>query len=120
MSADDCATKFRIHSGEYALAAALLVLLLSTALPHFQTGHGSSDHSRDKSCRANLKQLDADEEMYAAKQHLPAGAALPAGCLWATGGFIKSQPECPSGGAYTVGIVGETPKCSIGGKHSLE
>lgn len=26
-------------------------------------------------------------------------------------------PGCPAGGAYTLGRVGETPRCSIGGEH---
>jgi hypothetical protein len=30
-------------------------------------------------------------------------------------------PVCPSGGTYSIGSVGEDPKCSIGGKgHSLQ
>lgn len=29
-------------------------------------------------------------------------------------------PVCPSGGIYTIGCVGESPKCSVGGpRHSL-
>ena len=104
-----------------ALFCSIVVFLLfSTAIasPNFIRSRG--DSPRYKSCVANLKQLESAKTEYAAKYHLSAGAALPEGCLWATGSFIKSQPECPSGGEYTVGVVGETPTCSIRGKHSLE
>jgi hypothetical protein len=98
----------------------VLFLLFSTAGAGsaFVKSHGGS--SRDTACRANMKQIATAKEEYAAKYHLPLGVALPEGCLWAKDGFIKSQSECPSGGEYTVGAVGELPKCSVGGKHSLE
>src|SRR5437762_12456079 len=36
--------------------------------------------------------------------------------------WTNGQPFCPSGGIYTIGRVGESPKCSIGGgyRHSLQ
>jgi hypothetical protein len=35
--------------------------------------------------------------------------------------WSNSIPVCPGGGTYTIGPVGEKPKCSIGGgfNHSL-
>ena len=37
------------------------------------------------------------------------------------GTWSNSIPTCPAGGTYTIGPVGEKPKCSIGGgfDHSL-
>ena len=32
---------------------------------------------------------------------------------------LKNIPECPEGGAYRIGKVGETPRCAIG-EHNLE
>lgn len=36
---------------------------------------------------------------------------------WATNGLVRwtNGPVCPEGGIYTIGRVGETPRCSIGG-----
>jgi hypothetical protein len=31
------------------------------------------------------------------------------------GVYIRSVPECPSSGTYTVGRLDEMPSCSIGG-----
>ena len=31
-------------------------------------------------------------------------------------GTAGSLPACPQGGTYTIGRVGQTPKCSIGGE----
>ncbi len=31
-------------------------------------------------------------------------------------GIAGQMPHCPDGGVYTIGGLGETPKCSIGGQ----
>jgi hypothetical protein len=100
--------------------AIVIFLLFSVAIasPSYVKSRGGSP--RYKSCVANMKQIESAKEEFAAKYHLPAGAPLPEGCLWAKGSYIRSEPECPSGGTYTVGVLGELPKCSVGGKHSLE
>ena len=34
--------------------------------------------------------------------------------------YSNSVPMCPEGGIYTIGKVGEAPKCSLGGpRHSM-
>ena len=105
--------------GEVLFAACVMsILTASIAAPNFQKSRGGSP--RHKACVANLKQIAAAKDEYAEKYRLSAGATLPDGCLWAKDGFIRSQPECPTGGDYTVGIIGETPRCTLGGTHSLE
>jgi hypothetical protein len=71
----------------------------------------------DMDCIANLKQLDTAKEQWAIENHkstndVPTMAdiapLLPKRLSW----------SCRSGGVYTLGRVGEKPKCSVKG-HEL-
>ena len=112
-----------VSRSDWLSAAALyctvvLLLLITSAIA--SPGKSRRGSSRDKACRANMKQLAHAKAEYAREHRLSASVELPDGCLWAKNGYIKSAPECPSGGTYTVGVVDETPRCSVGGKHSLD
>jgi hypothetical protein len=39
---------------------------------------------------------------------------------WVTNGnyWTNGRPVCPDGGTYTIGRVGELPRCSVGGGYS--
>ena len=94
---------------EIMIVVLIIGILLAIAVPNFIKARESS---RTKACVANLKQLDSAKEQYAMDNKLNDGDAVPAGALWAAGGYIKSEPECPSGGAYTVAAIGAPPSCS--------
>ena len=96
---------------EIMIVVLIIGILLAIAVPNFIKARESS---RTKSCIANLKQIDSAKEQYAMDNKLNDADPIPAGALWAVGGYIKSEPECPSGGAYTVGNVGTDPLC-VGG-----
>jgi len=39
---------------------------------------------------------------------------------WTNKNWVNGRPLCPEGGMYSLGKLGEPPKCSIGGeKHSI-
>src|SRR5438552_8016772 len=81
------------------------------------SGCGRQPHDRGtRSCITNLMFLAGAKEMWAVEQHkstndVPTMADI---ALYTPGGV----PSCPSGGTYTLGRVGQAPKCNIKG-HEL-
>jgi hypothetical protein len=93
------------------------ILVLGTiAAPNFIHMHCRTP---TKTCIANLKQMDSAKEQYAMDHHLKDGDPIPSGILWAPDQYIKSEPECPNGGVYTIDHVGDLPTCSFNADHSL-
>lgn len=101
---------------EIMIVVLIIGILLAIAVPNFIKARESS---RTKACVANLKQIDSAKEQWAMDNKAKDGDPVTDGALWAAGGYIKSEPECPSGGDYTVGNVGTNPSCSTGGEHVL-
>jgi prepilin-type N-terminal cleavage/methylation domain-containing protein len=107
---------------EIMIVVLIIGILLAIAVPNFVKARESS---RAKSCVANLKQIDSAKEQYAMDNKLAQGATAPATTdLAGTNGYMKTFPTCPSTStAYTVGVIGTDPTCSIGGtganKHAL-
>ncbi len=68
-------------------------------------------------CVNNLRQLDGAKQQWelenrrATNDPPPAVAELRA--------YLRQALICPQGGTYTIGRVGESPKCSVGGSHTL-
>ena len=101
---------------EIMIVVLIIGILLAIAVPNFIRAR---EGSRTKSCIANLKHIDSAKEQWAMDNKKSDGDAVTAGALWAAGGYIKSQPACPSGGTYVVGNIGTNPTCSIAGTHIL-
>ncbi len=102
---------------EIMIVVLIIGILLAIAVPNFIRAR---ETSRTKSCVANLRQIDSAKEQWAMDTRAANGAAVTMADL--TGGaspYIKSTPDCPSGGTYTVGNVGTNPTCSIAGTHIL-
>jgi len=99
---------------EIMIVVLIIGILLAIAVPNFIKAR---ETSRAKACQSNLRQIDAGKEQWAMDNKAADGDAVTMGDL--VPDYIKKTPECPSGGTYTVGNVGEDPTCSIGGTHSL-
>jgi competence protein ComGC len=91
----------------------IIGILLAIAVPNFIKAR---ETSRTKSCIANLRQIDAGKEQFAMDAKLGNGDAVAQGDLEPD--YIKSWPECPSGGTYTINAVGTDPVCTEAG-HTL-
>jgi hypothetical protein len=75
------------------------------------------EHAALSSCINGLRQIDGAKEQWALDNHVKNGAIVTTNDIAPYGGI----PVCPQGGTYTLGRVGELPKCSIGESgHSLE
>lgn len=67
-------------------------------------------------CVNNLRQLDGAKESWRLENHKTLNDTprwedlLP---------YLRKKPVCPQGGTYILGRVGEPPRCSLGGTHTL-
>lgn len=95
---------------EIMIVVLIIGILLAIAVPNFIKAR---ETSRTKSCIANLRQIDAAKEQWAMDNKAAQGAAVAWGDI--VPDYIRKQPECPSGGTYTVGNVGTDPTCTISG-----
>lgn len=95
---------------EILFVVLIIGMLLSIAVPSWFRARGTA---RAKGCQNNLKQIIGAKERWAMDNRKDA-TDTPAMTDLATD-YLKVTPECPSGGAYTIGNLSETPTCSIGG-----
>jgi hypothetical protein len=98
-------------------ALAVFACLIAIAIPNFvvpprRTGSGSNRNG----CINNLRLIDGAKEQWALEHHAKTNAVVAISdiAVLIKGGF----PKCPARGSYTIGRVGENPKCSVPG-HSL-
>ncbi len=70
---------------------------------------GPSSHC-ENSCINNLRQLDGAKQTWALEERKTTNDVPTWDDLR---GYMKFQLVCPQGGAYTIGRVGDRPKCSI-------
>lgn len=74
----------------------------------------SAEAQQRNACINNLRQIDAAKQQWALENNKTAAAIPTARDLLP---YFKDGifPVCPSGGAYTIGAVGDLPTCSVPG-----
>jgi len=92
---------------EIMIVVLIIGILLAIAVPNFIKAR---ETSRKQTCIGNLKQMDSAKEQWAMENNKTTGDAA----AWAdiVPNYVKAQPSCPSGGAYTVDVIGTNPSCS--------
>src|SRR5690349_5032475 len=72
--------------------------------------------SWSSACVNNLRQIDGAKQQWAIEfKKSPSKTPTTNELLM----YIKTWPECPQGGRYTINDVSNFPTCSIGGEHVL-
>ena len=67
-------------------------------------------------CVNNLRQLDAAKQLWALENSKTNNAAV----IWDdVRPYLKTPLICPQGGTYLLSRVGDPPRCSLGGEHTL-
>ncbi|MBX7245078.1 MAG: hypothetical protein K1X53_06245 [Candidatus Sumerlaeaceae bacterium] len=106
-----------IASGGTMMVAAGVGIGAAIAVPSILRAR---ENSRGRACQENLSKIDGAKEQYALEFKLSNGAIVsfkdlvnPGGAADGNG-YLKKTPECPAGGTYTIGKIGEKPTCSIG------
>ena len=86
-------------------------ILMAIAIPNFMSARARSQTS---TCIANLKQIEGAKEQWAMVNKKGATDTPVSTDLvgTATDGYLKSYPECPTSGTYTIGNMSARPLCS--------
>lgn len=92
----------------------IIGLLLAIAIPGFIKAR---EHERGSDCRQKLKQMEMAKEQWAIDKRK--GAFDEPSQRDLSPGFLRTWPNCPSGGTYTIGIMVDDPICSYGIGHNL-
>jgi len=99
----------------FALSSSFLIL--AAGCDTRSRNHGA-DYSRT-TCRANLQMLQSAKETWMLEHRKTTNDIPPDFDLFgAAPALMREKPTCPSGGSYTIGRVGEKPRCSVTG-HTL-
>ena len=92
----------------------IIGILLAIAVPNFLKAR---ETSRNKTCVANLRQIEAAKEQWAMETNQPSTATPTAGNL--SPDYIKgAMPGCPSSGTYAINNMTSNPTCTVAG-HAL-
>jgi hypothetical protein len=91
--------------------SAIAVGALAMVVPNFVACRPSPLTFRS-ACINNLLQINGAKEQWAADEKAEPGTAVVEAEIaqYIKGGAL---PQCPRGGKYTIGKVGELPRCSI-------
>lgn len=101
------------------IVVAIIGILIAIAMPGFIR---SRSQSRMKSCQENLTKIDGAKNQIALEQKLKGSDTIAATTLWPDDGtgYLKHEPQEPSGFAYVIGIISVEPTCTSGyAGHSL-
>ena len=100
---------------EIMIVVAIIGILVSIAVPGFIKARKTA---QGKSCNENLSKIDGSKETYALENNLTTGDPVTMDDLVddAGAGYIKKTPKCPSGGGYTVNVIGTDPLCDTADK----
>ena len=93
---------------EIMIVVAIIGLLAAVAIPNFMRAR---ETAQKNACIANLKQIDGAKTLWS----LDTGnTGTP---VWAdiVTAYIKKEPKCPAGGAYTIGNLETEPTCDVTG-----
>ena len=100
----------------------VLLIGLAITITRFLQSHKSRPFKLPPPCIDNLRWIDTAKQRWAidnnkTKDDIPKWDDLR---RYAGPDYTGPFPlQCPSGGIYTIGKVGDAPTCSIGGYHSL-
>ena len=95
---------------EIMIVVAIIGLLAAIAIPNFVKARTTA---QTNACIANLKQIDGAKEQYALEEKLGPSASCAMTDIAGAGKYIKTEPECPAGGVYTVGNIATAPDCNV-------
>lgn len=100
---------------EIMIVVAIIGILIAIAIPGFIRARTTS---QGRACAENLSKIDGAKQQWALEENQAATATPGWSDLVAAdgSGFIKTQPECPANGSYTIGAVNADPTCDSAAK----
>lgn len=94
-------------------------ILLTVAVPNFVKAR---DLSNQRTCIAQLEQIDAAKRQYALDQKKSDTDTILMSDIAGPDKYVRgvvTGPTCPADGVYSLGNVATSPTCSLGGYHAL-
>ncbi len=70
---------------------------------------------RRNACIANLRQIQGAKETWMLEKEKTTNDIPTDPDLFGANQYIRQKSTCPDGGVYSIGRVGENPKCSFKG-----
>jgi type II secretion system protein G len=93
---------------EIMIVVAIIGLLAAIAIPNFMQARTTAQKN---ACIANLRQMDGAISLWALDNKKGASDEVTMENLVTD--YIKTTPQCPAGGTYTLDTVADTPTCSL-------
>jgi len=92
------------------IVVAIIGMLAMIAIPNIARARRTAQR---QACIMNLKAIESAKEAWAAENRKADGDPVD---VEAVNAYLKNSeaPQCPAGGTYTYGNVGEKPTCSLG------
>jgi len=94
---------------EIMIVVAIIALLAAIAIPNFVKARTASQKS---ACIANLKQIDGAKATWALEQKKTSADLPTTADLYGSTLYIRDEPLCPAGGAYSLLPVDPKPTCT--------
>src|SRR5713226_8635872 len=94
---------------EIMIVVAIIGLLAAIAIPNFVKARTASQRS---ACIANLKQIDGAKATWALEMKKTSADVPGTTDLYGSTLYIRDQPFCPAGGAYSILAVDSKPTCT--------
>lgn len=109
---------------EIMIVVAIIGIIIAIAVPAFLRAR---ENSRGRACQENLSKIDGAKEQYALEKKAGNTAEPEWTDLVADSGtgYLKTTPECPAGGDYSIEAMNTNPTCSYSAEdwavqHSLD
>lgn len=101
---------------EIMLIVAIIGILAALVIPSFIRARARSSQT---SCINNLRQIESAKSQWALANKAAANASPSDADLFGVTLYIKTKPQCPAGGVYTVDKVNVPATCDQPG-HVLD
>lgn len=88
----------------------IIIVLLAITLPGFFRARNTSNQN---ACISNLRMIDSGKEQWAMANQLVDGDPVSTASV---NEYLRGfTPQCPAGGSYTYGTIGQDPDCNADG-----
>jgi len=94
---------------EIMIVVAIIGLLAAVAIPNLVKARKASAKT---ACVSNLKTIEGGKAQWALENRKNDQDVPSDGDLFGPDKIIPRRPECPAGGTYNLGSVGEKPTCT--------
>jgi len=92
-----------------------MVMIAIAAVALSMVSGRKHNHGITGACIQNLKLIQGAKQTWELEHHNATNEIPTDLDLFGENALIRRKPECPIGGTYTIGRIGEAPRCSIQG-----